>query len=1418
MPDADRLVEVRALREGSGYLITDRLVLTAWHVIRPATGEDAPSQVRVRVEGRIAAGCEPSSIEEPASLLWPLTDPGEDLDFALLLLEKPLPAATPLSWAPLADSGRLDVQAVGYPDASIDRSRSTRDTKEVNGWSHLGDRIRKRREGRGTFAIRLRDEDQPRGTPASAWPAMSGAAVFAGEVLVGVIRLADAQNQRGVLEALPVERLFEHSGAKEAARRAGCVLPGRLALARPAEKLTYRWPEAWDFEAYMEERRGESFEGREWLFKDIHQWLASGEGRGLLIRAGFGVGKSALLAEYVSRHREQEVIAWHFCQHDTQATLRPGTFVRSIAAQLGEALPAYRQAIEGSLELQKRLDEADADPGSALEAAVLAPLSRVPPPEGTRLLVVDALDEGLELDACQAGKRVGIADLLARRVARFPSWLRLLVSSRPNPAVLTPLGAAFKQIDAESPGNLEDLRRFVLGQATRSTVREQLSEAGIAPGAFADLLLTRSAGKFLFVVHVLRDLASRTLSFEELSRLPPGMDAFYLDSFERRFGAGAERYGEASDLMGVMCASREPLSRAELAEILGWTEHAVRIIQARLPDFLKVRADRLNFDHTSLKEWLTQESEGMSRAGCFAVDLETARARIRSWAVSRVKAGTVHTCPYLLRNLAAHLSDAERPEIYGELLLQRFEWTQERLNASGVPGLLADAELLKGHPEQGLFQDLVRNSEPALRRSAAQWCTQVLGRLGTGAGSDIRLHRLVSSAERWLSGKAADALLPASRSLRWVTGQDLVLEGCPPLAVLPDGRIVSVARGNTIRVWDPTRKAEPIVFEGHSRAIEALALLPDGRIISGGKDRTVRVWDPSLQADPVLLKGHSDCVLALAALPDGRVVSGSEDSTVRVWDTAQRAATIVLEGHSEAVLTLTVLPDGRIASGADDGTVRLWDPTQQAAPIVFEGHSSRVVALVALPDGRIASSAWDCTVRVWDTTGQAAPIVFEEHTRAVGPLALLLDGRIVSGSDDGTVRVWDPTGRTQTIVLEGHSDWVWALAVLPDGRIASGGHDNTVRVWSPLQGAEPMVFKGHSGKIRALAVLPDGRIASSADDAVRVWEPTPQAASAASEEQAAAVEVLAVLPDGRVAWSAEGNTLKVWSPLEQAAARIFAGHSGEVRAIAVLPDGRIASGARDRTVRVWDPRGQAAPIRFEGHAGAVEALAVLPDGRVVSGGWDRTVRVWDPTGQASPLVLKGHANRVRALAVLPDGRIVSGAADNTLRIWDPAQQREPIILEGHSNWVRALAVIPGGRIVSGARDRTVRLWDPARESESIVFVGHTSGVRAVAALPDGRLASGAKDCTVRVWDLSLPADSIVLEGHSGEVKALAVLPDGRIVSGSDDHTVRVWSVAARRTQQSFIADAPVLCLAIVPGQLIVAGCQDGTVHFLRPGC
>src|SRR5262249_41337206 len=259
-----------------------------------------------------------------------------------------------------------------------------------------------------------------------------------------------------------------------------------------------------------------------------------------------------------------------------------------------------------------------------------------------------------------------------------------MVTSRNNPTVIIPLQQSFgiKEIDAEDNRNQDDLDHYVGNRCTQQPIAAKL-QAGARNAEFVVILLRhKSEGKFLYAVRALNDLANGTLKLDDLDQLPPGMDGFYLDAFNRRFGANPERYEELRDALGVLAAAQEPMPPPMLAGVLGRNDTTLKQALAVIPAFVRVRAGGYVFDHFSLAEWLTLENRQLiPRAGPYAVDLPASRARIRSWALEQVKAKQAYKYAYLSRHLAAHLEATECADIFSELMFDA-RWLKAKvLNA-----------------------------------------------------------------------------------------------------------------------------------------------------------------------------------------------------------------------------------------------------------------------------------------------------------------------------------------------------------------------------------------------------------------------------------------------------------------------------------------------------------------------------------------------------------------------------------------------------------------------------------------------------------------------------------------------------------------------------------------------------------------
>ncbi|WP_267243108.1 WD40 repeat domain-containing protein [Streptomyces sp. PR69] len=341
------------------------------------------------------------------------------------------------------------------------------------------------------------------------------------------------------------------------------------------------------------------------------------------------------------------------------------------------------------------------------------------------------------------------------------------------------------------------------------------------------------------------------------------------------------------------------------------------------------------------------------------------------------------------------------------------------------------------------------------------------------------------------------------------------------LCALPaDGpaRLASVARDNTVRLWDghDLRRAADGVDPTPS-AVTA-TLVAGGRrsaprLAVGYTSARVQLWDTGTgEPDAGFGTAPRHPVSALAWTPatphgPGLLLWAAADGAVRAWDPAPRdpgraaEAFPPLKGHSLPVRSLAsaVLsglpgvsgPSGGVpvaVSGGDDRTVRVWDLTT-GQPLLRWRHAFRVRAVAAASDGRgggwIASGSTDGTVRVAEPAsggpgrvltcrqGFVNAVAFGAGPGPGGPLPPFL----VSGGDDGTVRLWDLTTYAPLgAVLRGHTEAVEAVAawtaVTSSGArrsfVASAARDGTVRFWDAATSRCVLLLAAGS-RVRALS-------------------------------------------------------------------------------------------------------------------------------------------------------------------------------------------------------------------------------------------------------------------------------------------------------------------------------------------------------------
>ena len=376
----------------------------------------------------------------------------------------------------------------------------------------------------------------------------------------------------------------------------------------------------------------ENFIGRRWLYQEIESaFHPPRQGvSGVLIIGDPGAGKSALTAQLIcsrtsSRTIHDHVLGYHLCKHFDGNTQNGGKFVRNLADMVARRLPEYGYIVANNSYIQRSLNTdcvALDDPVGCFEQAILTPLRLLKnEPKENCYIVIDALDECLS----HSKTSHSIVYLLNKKLPRFPSWLKLVMTSRNQSFALMNSNSIIKlAIDPGDSRNTDDIELFLSTKFYQDSplihqIKFWFGDNTIENTArLITSLLNKSQGNFLFVKEMLHHWETFRAQKSNPYALPETLGEIYYSYFERHYNR-PEQFKPIRRVLELLVASFQPLSEKDIFNILRMKEvdleeeYEFKDRMKELGHFLRYRENNtVTLYHLSLTEWLTSESDRKS--------------------------------------------------------------------------------------------------------------------------------------------------------------------------------------------------------------------------------------------------------------------------------------------------------------------------------------------------------------------------------------------------------------------------------------------------------------------------------------------------------------------------------------------------------------------------------------------------------------------------------------------------------------------------------------------------------------------------------------------------------------------------------------------------------------------------------------
>ncbi len=405
------------------------------------------------------------------------------------------------------------------------------------------------------------------------------------------------------------------------------------------------------------------FTGRKWVIDEIDNWINTGRSRIFWIVGNPGVGKTAISAWLCQNRRE--ITAFHFCRYDNVQKMDPRRCVMSLAYQLSTQLPDF----EERLKYMKLDNISDLNAKTLFDNIIVQPLSGIPKPERTVVMLIDALDE-----ATIDGKN-DLVTFITSEFERTPEWLKLIVTSRPDPEIMGPMQSYTPfTLDASDLRNMPDIRAYLDRELKEHYGGSEVPESTI------NAIVEKSGGLFLYAEWIVKELGYGRLSLERLDEFPQGLGGIYHNFFERQFPNIDLWESKVRPVLETIFALQEPLDLKLFAAIFDWSVYDERKFRRSLGSLFKFDRGMVQPFHKSVVEWLTNENKNDP----YYISVAEGHKILSEHGWQRYKIGESSWTPYMLAYLPMHLCIAGRfhelEEVLGDIKFIKAEWDRDKFH------------------------------------------------------------------------------------------------------------------------------------------------------------------------------------------------------------------------------------------------------------------------------------------------------------------------------------------------------------------------------------------------------------------------------------------------------------------------------------------------------------------------------------------------------------------------------------------------------------------------------------------------------------------------------------------------------------------------------------------------------------------
>ena len=286
-------------------------------------------------------------------------------------------------------------------------------------------------------------------------------------------------------------------------------------------------------------------------------------------------------------------------------------------------------------------------------------------------------------------------------------------------------------------------------------------------------------------------------------------------------------------------------------------------------------------------------------------------------------------------------------------------------------------------------------------------------------------------------------------------------------------------------------------INAHNDWVTTVSVFPSGKIISVSKDKTIKIWDENFNIIQIIENQHSNKIDYISIKNENNFITCSFDKSINIYRKEKNKFILrkkISNAHNDEIRKVIYCDNGNIFSCSFDRTIKYWEEVSNNnfQIISILNHSNTIWSILKVDFKNLFISSGLDGTKFWNLNNfECINYIKDVKCYCWNAISLLDENRLIIGGGNDNILKIISLINLEVIYKINNEFKCWGILNIIDKNVfLIGGISLNIKIYNSIDYKLMYnIEKCHNDSINGITLLNNGLVATYSDDcSIKVWE------------------------------------------------------------------------------------------------------------------------------------------------------------------------------------------------------------------------------------------------------------------------------------------------------------------------------------------